>query len=52
MGENIENYSNNLLVVEEYSEILIKIGRRDLVLENKLLAKSKAIIKDPTYNEL
>lgn len=30
----------------------MKIGRRDVALQNKLLAKSKAIIKDPTYREL
>lgn len=30
----------------------MKIGRRDKAMENKLLAKSKVIVKEPTYNEL
>lgn len=50
MKENKEGF-NRLPVVELYAEMLKDIGRRNKAQENKMLAKSKAIIKNPTFTQ-
>ena len=39
-------------MIETFSEQLKDIGRSNKVQQNKMLARSKAIIKSPTYHDL
>jgi len=51
MKENKDEF-NRLPVIEVYAAILKEVGRRNKAQENKLLAKSKAIIKNPTFHDM
>lgn len=51
MKENREEF-NKLPVIEIYAELLKDIGRKNKAQENKALAKSKAIIKNPTFHDM
>ena len=52
MKENNDYFSNKLPVMEVFSEQLRDLGRTNKAQQNKQLAKSKAIIKTPTYQDL
>ena len=43
---------NKLPVIEVYAELLKDVGRNNRAQVNRQLAKSKAIIKTPTYQDL
>lgn len=52
MKENNDYFSNKLPVMEVFSEQLRDLGRSNKAQQNRQLAKSKAIIKTPTYQDL